>query len=169
VKVDQFLAIVEAQLGKPYVFGDEGPETFDCSGLVQYALGLVGISAPRTSQEQQRWAIPVTTPRPGDLVFYGSPAYHVGVYIGNGRMINAPEPGTTVRVDPVGQPTGYGRVPGLATSAVLAPLAGAGTAAWDRVGEWLSGIRHVVIQGPFVAGGLVLAGVGLYLIVREGI
>jgi hypothetical protein len=52
---------------------------------------------------------------PGDLVFYGQPAYHVGIYIGEGKMINAPDVGKNVEIDSVGNPTNYGRVKGLGT------------------------------------------------------
>lgn len=162
MRVDEFLAWLQQQIGAPYVFGDEGPDTFDCSGLVQYCLGLVGISAPRTSQEQQAWATPVSTPRPGDLVFYGRPATHVGVYIGDGKMINAPAPGTRVRVDPVGTPTSYGRVPGLGTA--LAPVAGLGAAAVTRVSDWLGSARTVALELSIGGAGVILVGAGLYLL-----
>lgn len=166
MKVDDVLAYAQAEIGKPYVFGDEGPDTFDCSGLIQYVLGLVGISAPRTSQEQQAWARPVDSPRPGDLVFYGDPATHVGLYIGDGKMINAPRPGATVRVDPVGEPTGYGRVPGL--GAAVAPIAGVIGDGFGTVAGWLGGARHLVLELGFIGLGVAVAGAGLYLLTRRG-
>lgn len=161
-KVDDVLTYAQAQIGDPYVFGDEGPDTFDCSGLIQYVLGLVGIGAPRTSQEQQAWANPVASPRPGDLVFYGRPATHVGLYIGDGKMIDAPHAGAKVRVDQVGSPTSYGRVPGL--GAAIAPIAGAAAQGWGTVTGWLGGARHLVLELAFVGLGVVVAGAGLYLI-----
>ncbi|MFY3742119.1 MAG: cell wall-associated NlpC family hydrolase [Candidatus Nitrosomirales archaeon] len=98
------------QLGKPYVFGAEGPGTFDCSGLMQYIFGNNGVRLPRTAAQQQRVAKRVNNPQPGDLVFYGYPAHHVALYLGNGKMLAAPHSGAVVRVQPVyGSPT-YGRV-----------------------------------------------------------
>lgn len=164
--VDQMLGYAQGELGKPYVYGDEGPNTFDCSGLVQFVFGKVGISTPRTSQEQQAWASPVTQPLPGDLVFYGRPATHVGIYLGNGRMINAPQPGAVVRIDPVGAPTSYGRVPGLGTA--LAPITGVLGDLGGTVAGWLGGARNIVLEAAGVLAGLALAGGGLYLLTRHG-
>lgn len=168
MKVDQVLNYAQAELGKPYVFGDEGPNTFDCSGLMQWVYGKVGITLPRTSQEQQAWAAPVTTPKPGDLVFYGRPATHVGLYLGNGKMINAPFTGALVRVDDIGTPTSYGRVPGAGTA--VAPLLGGATAglgaAGAAVGTLLGGARHIVIETVVVGAGVLVAGVGVYLLAK---
>ena len=162
--VDQVLGYAQAELGKPYVFGDEGPNTFDCSGLVQFVYGKAGISTPRTSEEQQAWAKPVTSPLPGDLVFYGQPAHHVGIYLGNGRMINAPFTGALVRIDQVGAPTSYGRVPGLGTA--LAPITGVVSDLGGTVAGWLSGARRIVLESAGVLAGVALAGAGLYLFTR---
>lgn len=95
------VSLTKAQLGKPYVFGDEGPNTFDCSGLVQYVFGRLGISLPRLSSEQARHGVPVEagSERPGDLVFSswdGRRSSHVGIYVGGGKIINAPQPGERV-------------------------------------------------------------------------
>jgi cell wall-associated NlpC family hydrolase len=84
-KVADLIALATTQLGKPYVYGDEGPNTFDCSGLMQYVFGLVGIRLPRTAAQQQKSVTRVASPVPGDLVFYGAPAHHVALYIGGGR------------------------------------------------------------------------------------
>lgn len=71
----------------------------------------VGISLPRTASAQQAMAIPVSSPQPGDLVFYGSPAYHIGIYAGNGMMYDSGKPGIPSQLRPVfGGVTGYGRV-----------------------------------------------------------
>ncbi|MEU8530473.1 C40 family peptidase [Streptomyces sp. NPDC048629] len=88
-----------AQRGKPYVWGAVGPSSFDCSGLVQYAYRSAGVRLPRTTWEQIRAGrrIPTSALRPGDLVFYRNAA-HVGLYIGDGRIVHAPRPGTPVRV-----------------------------------------------------------------------
>lgn len=86
------VAAARAALGKPYVWGANGPSGFDCSGLMQWAYARAGVHLPRTSQEQ-RYAgrqVPLSQARPGDLVVYRSDASHVGMYVGNGRVIHAP-------------------------------------------------------------------------------
>lgn len=89
-----------AQLGKPYVWGAEGPDSFDCSGLTSQAWEAAGHAVPRTSQEQwkQLRHVDVADMRPGDLVVYFADASHVALYIGDGRIIHAPRPGRTVTV-----------------------------------------------------------------------
>ncbi len=85
-------------LGVPYVWGGTSPSGFDCSGLVQYVFAENGISLPRTTYEQQAVVAPVSLValQPGDLVFWGGSAYHVGIYIGDGMYIHAPAPGQSV-------------------------------------------------------------------------
>jgi len=89
-----------AQLGKPYEWGASGPNSFDCSGLTMWAWGKAGVSLPHSSQAQYGSGQHVSQAdlQPGDLVFYGSPIHHVGIYIGNGNMIEAPHSGTNVRI-----------------------------------------------------------------------
>ncbi|MEB3960076.1 NlpC/P60 family protein [Streptomyces kunmingensis] len=89
-----------AQLGKPYVWGAEGPKSYDCSGLTSQAWAAAGKPIPRTSQEQwkQLKHIAVENMRPGDLIIYHDDASHVGMYIGDGAIIHAPRPGRTVTV-----------------------------------------------------------------------
>jgi cell wall-associated NlpC family hydrolase len=92
------------QRGKPYQFGGAGPNVFDCSGLVMYAYAQAGMPGlPHSSAAQQGLGVSVSRAdlRPGDLVFFGSPAFHVGIYVGNGMMINAPQTGEVVRVEPL--------------------------------------------------------------------
>ncbi|MEU1123008.1 C40 family peptidase [Streptomyces sp. NPDC005899] len=91
------------QIGKPYVWGAEGPESFDCSGLTSQAWSNAGRAIPRTSQEQWRRLprIPVSSLRPGDLVVYFPKATHVALYIGDGLVVQAPRPGATVKVSPL--------------------------------------------------------------------
>ncbi|MBT2453847.1 C40 family peptidase [Streptomyces sp. ISL-86] len=97
------LTYATAQLGKPYVWGAEGPGSFDCSGLTSQAWAHAGRSIPRTSQEQ--WArlpkVPLDQLRPGDLVVYFPKATHVALYIGEGKVIQAPRPGAKVKVSPI--------------------------------------------------------------------
>lgn len=98
------VAAARSALGRPYVWGANGPAGFDCSGLVQWSYARAGVQLPRTSQEQ-RYAgrqIPLSQARPGDLVVYRSDAGHVGMYVGGGQVIHAPYPGARVRYDPVG-------------------------------------------------------------------
>lgn len=107
------LQFMIAQIGKPYIWGGTGPTGYDCSGLMLRGFQAAGVtSMPRVSQAQQVWATPVEREdlQPGDLVFFGTPAYHVGVYIGGGLMINAPYTGAKIRVDRVWSTvSGYGR------------------------------------------------------------
>ncbi|MGV9254647.1 NlpC/P60 family protein [Streptomyces sp. NPDC003697] len=97
------VAAARAALGRPYVWGANGPSGFDCSGLTQWAYAQAGVQLPRTSQEQRRAGrrIPLSQARPGDLVVYRSDAGHVALYVGGGRVIHAPHPGAPVRYDPV--------------------------------------------------------------------
>ncbi|MFD0025352.1 NlpC/P60 family protein [Streptomyces sp. NPDC058382] len=91
------------QIGKPYVWGAEGPGSFDCSGLTSQAWANAGRPIPRTSQEQWRQLqkVPVSALRPGDLVIYFPKATHVALYIGNGLVVQAPRPGSRVKVSPL--------------------------------------------------------------------
>jgi cell wall-associated NlpC family hydrolase len=98
------VAVREAyrQLGKPYSWGASGPNSFDCSGLTMWAWGKAGVSLPHSSQAQYGSGPHVSQGdlQPGDLVFYGSPIHHVGIYIGGGNMINAPHSGDVVKIQP---------------------------------------------------------------------
>ncbi|MFM9366780.1 NlpC/P60 family protein [Streptomyces sp. Da 82-17] len=91
------------QIGKPYVWGAEGPKSFDCSGLTSRAWERAGREIPRTSQEQ--WAqlrrVPLDRLRPGDLVVYFPDATHVAIYLGGGKVVQAPRPGARVKVSPI--------------------------------------------------------------------
>ncbi|MBM7441305.1 C40 family peptidase [Streptomyces sp. HB132] len=91
------------QIGKPYAWGAEGPESYDCSGLTSQAWSSAGLMIPRTSQEQWRRLprVPVGSLRPGDLVVYFPKATHVALYIGDGLVVQAPRPGATVKVSPL--------------------------------------------------------------------
>jgi peptidoglycan DL-endopeptidase CwlO len=89
-----------SKLGAPYRWGAAGPSAFDCSGLVSWAYKKVGVSLPRTSRAMSRVGSPVSKSalRPGDLVFFYTPVSHVGIYIGGGKVVNASQPGTPVKV-----------------------------------------------------------------------
>ncbi|GAB3442939.1 hypothetical protein GCM10027517_20670 [Phycicoccus ginsengisoli] len=92
------LAIAAQYQGLPYKYGGTSPSTgFDCSGFTQYVFRQVGISLPRTAEDQRQAVTPVSNPQPGDLVFFGSPAYHVGIYAGGGMMWDSPRSGETVQ------------------------------------------------------------------------
>ncbi|MCX5382915.1 NlpC/P60 family protein [Streptomyces sp. NBC_00083] len=91
-------------IGKPYIWGANGPSGFDCSGLMQWSYARAGVGLPRTSQEQ-RYAghqVPLSEAKPGDLVAYRHDASHIAMYVGNGQVVHAPYPGAPVRYDPVG-------------------------------------------------------------------
>ena len=92
-------------LGSPYVWGATGPNAFDCSGLTQAAYRSAGISLPRTTYSQINAGprIPRSQLQPGDLVFFYSGISHVGLYIGDGKMIHAPNPSAPVRIAPIDQ------------------------------------------------------------------
>jgi cell wall-associated NlpC family hydrolase len=89
-----------AQLGKPYSWGGSGPNSYDCSGLTSSAWAAAGVYLPHNSGMQYSATSRVSRSalQPGDLVFFGSPIHHVGLYIGNGQMVDAPRTGYTVRV-----------------------------------------------------------------------
>ncbi|WP_031034908.1 C40 family peptidase [Streptomyces sp. NRRL F-5650] len=97
------VAYAYQKLGSPYVWGATGPNAFDCSGLTQAAYRAAGVSLPRTTYAQIGAGRRVSRSEllPGDLVFFYSGISHVGIYVGNGRMIHAPNPSAPVRVAPV--------------------------------------------------------------------
>jgi len=104
------VGIAKSMFGVPYAYGGTSPSGFDCSGLTQWVYGKAGISIPRTASAQQSAATRVSSPAPGDLVFFGYPAYHVGIYVSPGQMIDAQRPGTTVGYHSIWTtPSGYGR------------------------------------------------------------
>jgi cell wall-associated NlpC family hydrolase len=110
------VADAQRYLGVPYVWGGTNPSVgLDCSGLVQRVYGDLGITLPRLASDQAKQGVAVpslSAAQPGDLVTFGRPAEHIGIYIGNGMMINAPHTGTSVRTEAVGTPTSIRRIVG---------------------------------------------------------
>jgi len=94
-----------AQIGDRYVFGAAGMQTWDCSGLTMRAFAAAGVSLPHSSRAQFRYGkrIPRSQLKPGDLVFFKRPISHVGIYVGNGKMVHAPRPGSRVKIAPINQ------------------------------------------------------------------
>jgi cell wall-associated NlpC family hydrolase len=94
------IAYAKQFLGVPYVWGGTTPSGFDCSGFTSYVYRSVGINLPRVSRDQQNVGTRISPSQvqPGDLVFRGSPAYHVGIYIGGGQYIHAPQTGDVVKI-----------------------------------------------------------------------
>ena len=107
-QLNTMLAAAMSRQGKPYVWGGNGPDVFDCSGLVKWSFAQAGVTMPRVAADQALAgpAVPVSQLQPGDLLFYHTdataPNYisHVAIYIGNGWMIQAPQPGLSVEVVP---------------------------------------------------------------------
>jgi peptidoglycan DL-endopeptidase CwlO len=112
----QAVAIAEQYLGVPYVWGGASPSGFDCSGLVMYVYGQLGVSLPHNAAMQYAALphVPLSDLEPGDLVFFNGLG-HVGIYVGNGTMIHAPHTGTVVQfgsINDEGSIAGAARVPG---------------------------------------------------------
>ncbi|MFH9572093.1 C40 family peptidase [Streptomyces sp. NPDC017454] len=89
-----------AQVGKPYQWGAEGPQAYDCSGLTSQAWVAAGQAIPRTSQQQwkQLRHVDIKDMRPGDLIIYFDDASHVGMYVGDGSVVHAPRPGRSITI-----------------------------------------------------------------------
>ena len=104
------VAFAESFVGKvPYVWGGASPAGFDCSGFTMYCWSHFGAGLPHNAAAQQAMCAAVSDPQPGDLVFFGSPAYHVGIYIGGSSMVNAPHTGAMVSYGSVAGASGFGR------------------------------------------------------------
>ncbi|MDJ0108516.1 C40 family peptidase [Rhodococcus erythropolis] len=96
------LAAAESKIGAPYVWGATGPDSFDCSGLVQWAYAQAGVSIPRTTYDQAVGGAPISRDdlQPGDVVLYYG-GEHVGIYAGGGEVLHAPTSGESVKRAPV--------------------------------------------------------------------
>jgi cell wall-associated NlpC family hydrolase len=101
----QVASIAMRYLGAPYVWGAAGPSTFDCSGLVTYVFAQVGVSLPHFAASQWNYGVYVSKDQlqPGDLVFFENLG-HVGIYVGGGNYIQAPQPGDVVKISPLSDP-----------------------------------------------------------------
>ncbi len=100
-----FPALVAAGsvLGDPYRWGGAAPGGFDCSGLVNWSFAHAGVELPRTSRALHASTTRISEDQllPGDLVFFGSPVHHVGIYVGNALMVHSPRSGDVVRYAPI--------------------------------------------------------------------
>lgn len=124
----QVIADAKKYLGVKYVWGGEDPSGFDCSGLVQFVYKKFGVDLPRVSQDQASAgrAISKAEAKPGDLVFYGKPATHVGIYLGNGMMLDAPNSKSVVRIEKLwSNVSGFRRVLPESAFAAAPPVAAA--------------------------------------------
>lgn len=148
----EFARVAARYVGTPYRWGGSSPSGFDCSGLVYYVLGLMGIHAPRTSEQQYAWTKRVAPQalQPGDLVFLNFPGEsspgHVMIWLGDDKVLTAPGQGQRVKVarfDPQAPGTnewgaevvGYGRVPGLSYKGEpTSGSSGGGGSGWGTVG-----------------------------------
>lgn len=162
-------------LGAPYVYGADGPRTFDCSGLVMWCCDQIGItSCPRTSEEQFAWTSRVDSPNPGDLVFFTGaegdpPPGHVGIVVVAGQMIDAPHTGTVVQQGAysengtgVNQFLGYGRIPKISSSpAGSSPGGSSGSTGVSGAvtGTFAIGLSFMVL---FIFGALIIAAVAIF-------
>ena len=103
-------------LGVPYVWAAEGPDGFDCSGLALVAWRAAGVILPHQSRSQflRTVRINLADIAPGDLLFFGDPIHHLGIYVGDGKMIEAAKPGTNVKISAIKRRdlVGIGRVTG---------------------------------------------------------
>lgn len=105
----QAVALARSRIGLPYAWGAAGPDSFDCSGLMQWIYAQLGVPLPRTSQAQFNATVPVPLEylQPGDLMFYADtyPSHeritHVGIYVGNGMVVMATQPGEFIKEVPM--------------------------------------------------------------------
>jgi cell wall-associated NlpC family hydrolase len=102
----QAASIALGELGVPYVWGGASPSGFDCSGLVMWVYAQLGISLPHYTVAQWNATQPISSPAPGDLVFFNGLG-HVGIYIGGGKFVDAPHTGSVVRIDSMSNFGGY--------------------------------------------------------------
>ena len=102
-KATTALAFAKRQVGDSYGYGATGPSRWDCSGLTMFAWAAAGVRLPHSSAAQYSSLPHVSQDQlqPGDLVFYGSPIHHVGIYVGGGQYIHAPQTGDVVKISSI--------------------------------------------------------------------
>ena len=107
----QVVAIAYSKAGCPYEYGAAGPNSFDCSGFTMWCYAQIGISLPHNAAAQQAMCTPIGADQlmAGDLVFFGAPAHHVGIFVSGGTMIHAPQTGQVVGPGSIAGASGYGR------------------------------------------------------------
>jgi hypothetical protein len=169
VNVADLVAFTRQQLGKPYVFGATGPSTFDCSGLMQFVFNHFGIHLPRLSYDQATVGSEVAkgSQKAGDLVtsdWGDGPNSHVSLYIGNGQVIEAPQPGENVMISNLD--SGYmahvnhiRRVTGLTGTGATGSTTGSGTSLSGLVGDALGLAQG--LQGSGLVGAVQSIGKGV--------
>lgn len=169
----QAVAYAARYLGVPYVWGGTTPKGFDCSGLVQFVYDHLGVSLPRTSEEQATVGVTVSQSdlQPGDLIFYNEPGEgansHVAIYAGNGQEIEAPKPGETVKVAPVdwahyaSARRVTGAVTGIPSTSATATQATDVTSAGLLTGNVSASVEGLVMTAVFVLGGVALLVLGV--------
>jgi cell wall-associated NlpC family hydrolase len=115
-QADAAVAEAMSHVGTPYVWGGEGPDGFDCSGLSLVAWRAVGVALPHQSRSQFAQTVRINQAdlAPGDLLFFGDPIHHLGIYIGDGKMVEAAKPGTNVKTSTIKRRdlVGIGRIIG---------------------------------------------------------
>lgn len=113
--------VASQYIGYRYCKGGESPRCFDCSGLTQFVYSKIGVSLPRTGGQQLELMSIVSAKdaQPGDIVFFPTKSgyiYHVGIYIGDGKMIHSPKPGQRVKIAPVFKRAIYATIPSVPTA-----------------------------------------------------
>ncbi|MFU8891815.1 MAG: C40 family peptidase [Anaerosomatales bacterium] len=105
----EVVSIAKRYLGAPYRWAASGPNSFDCSGFTMFVYRQVGVSLPHSSRAQfgSGQKVPRGSLQPGDLVFFGSPIHHVGIYVGGGQYIHSPRTGDVVKISSLSARTNY--------------------------------------------------------------
>jgi len=161
---DTVVSFAQQQIGKPYRWGATGPDGYDCSGLVYAAYRAAGLHMPRLTASQMGktgQAVPVDQAKPGDIVYYDEPGAvdHVGIYVGNHQMIDAPTQGKPVETVDIGNPTAIrdwsmGGDSAGDVAKTVASAAGINVSGWQS--EALSiGLKVAAVA---VCGGLLIVG-----------
>lgn len=106
------ISVIREQIGKSYLWGAEGPNLYDCSGLIKYGYkNGAGIDLPHHAADQQKMSTPANGPAAGVLFFLGHPAYHVGMCVSDTQQIEAPDVGLKVRQAPIPKGAYFGVIP----------------------------------------------------------